>query len=232
MTTFALLHGAWHGAWSWHLVVEELTRRGHRAVAVDFPTEDPAAGGAACAEVVVGALRGADDDVTVVAHSMGGLVAPIVAERRPVRRIVFVAGLLPLVGQRWDDQVAAAGRGEIILPGLGRGQIDHGDGSTSWGDADRAIARFYPDAPPDLAREAAGRLRRQHWTVMREVTPLSGWPDIDYSSIVCADDGVVNPSWSRQAFRDRFQVQAIELPGDHSPFLSRPADLVDLLLSP
>jgi pimeloyl-ACP methyl ester carboxylesterase len=231
-TTFALLHGAWHDAWCWHLVVDELTRRGHRALAVDFPTEDPAAGASACADVVVEALRGDGGDVVVVAHSMGGLVAPIVAERRPVRRVVFVAGLLPLVVASFDDQVALEareGRGRIILPGLGRGQVDHGDGSTSWGELDRAIAKMCPDAPPELAREAAGRLRRQHWTVMREVSPLRGSPDVEYASIVCADDGVVSAEWGRQAFRDRFHVQAVRLPGDHSPFLSRPVELVDLI---
>ena len=43
MTTFALVHGAWHGAWCWEPVMAELERRGHRAVAVDLPCDDPAA---------------------------------------------------------------------------------------------------------------------------------------------------------------------------------------------
>ena len=36
MTTFALIHGAWHGAWCWEQLIGELERRGHRAVAVDL----------------------------------------------------------------------------------------------------------------------------------------------------------------------------------------------------
>jgi len=43
MTTFALIHGAWHGAWCWEPLIPELERRGHRAVAVDLPCDDPAA---------------------------------------------------------------------------------------------------------------------------------------------------------------------------------------------
>ena len=43
MTTFALIHGAWHGAWCWERLAAELERRGHRAVAVDLPCDDPAA---------------------------------------------------------------------------------------------------------------------------------------------------------------------------------------------
>ncbi len=230
MTTFALLHGAWHGGWCWRPLVAEIERRGHRAVAVDFPAEDPAAGAAHCADLVVSALLGVDDEVTVVAHSMGGLVAPLVAERRPVRRVVFLAGLLPLIGSSFDEQMVAAGRGQILLPGLRPGQVDHGDGSSSWADRDRAIAKMYPDAPRELALDMAGRLRRQYWTVMSEVTPLAAWPDVDYTSIVCADDAVVSAVWGRQVFRDRFHRQALELPGDHSPYLTRPAQLADLLL--
>jgi pimeloyl-ACP methyl ester carboxylesterase len=184
--------------------------------------------------VVTDALPGRDEDVVVVAHSMGGLVAPVVAERlvregRPVQRVVFVAGLLPLVGSSFDDQVAAAGRGRVVLPGLGDGQADHGDGSSSWADLDKAAERMFPDASSDLKAWAAPRLRRQYWTVMREVTPLTAWPDVEYVSVVCADDRVVSTAWSREACRERLGVAARELPGDHSPYLSRPVELVDLL---
>ena len=45
LATFALVHGAWHGSWCWDLLVEELTRRGHRCVAPDLPFDDPTATG-------------------------------------------------------------------------------------------------------------------------------------------------------------------------------------------
>ena len=43
MATFGLVHGAWHGAWCWDLLIPELERRGHSAVAMDLPCEDPKA---------------------------------------------------------------------------------------------------------------------------------------------------------------------------------------------
>ncbi|WP_432844010.1 alpha/beta hydrolase [Dactylosporangium sp. CA-092794] len=226
--TYALVHGAWHAGWHWQLVAEELRRRGRRAVAVDLPAD---AGALAAAEAVAAALG--DDDtgpVTVVAHSMGGLVAPVVADRLArAEAVVFVAGLLPALGTSWDEQVAAAERGSIILRGLSDGQAAHGDDSSSWADEDKAIARFYADAPPGLARSAAARLRRQYWTVMHETCPLPAWPDVEYRSIVCTHDRVVSPEWSRRTFRDRFHRAAVDLDSDHSPFLSHPAALVDLL---
>ena len=44
MTTFALVHGAWHGAWCWERLLEPLEQRGHGAVAIDLPAEDLEAG--------------------------------------------------------------------------------------------------------------------------------------------------------------------------------------------
>ena len=40
VTTFALVHGAWHGAWCWERLIEPLRERGHGAIAVDLPCDD------------------------------------------------------------------------------------------------------------------------------------------------------------------------------------------------
>ena len=36
MSTFMLIHGAWHGAWCWYKVVPRLERLGHRVIAPDL----------------------------------------------------------------------------------------------------------------------------------------------------------------------------------------------------
>ena len=228
-----LVHGAWHTGWHWHLVAAELRRHGYRAIAVTLPADADAS---VAAQVVLDAVDRAANGVgigavTVVGHSMGGLVAPVVAHRLArVERVVFVAGLLPLIGSSWNTQIAAADRGTIILRGLSDGQVDHGDGSSSWVEAGKAMARFYADAPPELALAAVARLRRQYWTVMGETCPLEAWPEVQYRSIVCTRDAVLSPAWSRQTFRDRFGAAAVDLDSDHSPFLSHPEALVDQLL--
>lgn len=35
--TFVLIHGSWHSAWNWHLVVPMLEKLGHKALALDLP---------------------------------------------------------------------------------------------------------------------------------------------------------------------------------------------------
>ena len=107
MTTFALVHGAWHGAWCWDRLAPELAAAGSRVVAVDLPCEDLNAGSREYAEIVLGSLADTSgDDVVLVAHSAGGLTVPLVAAARPVRALVFVAALLPQPGRSFSDQNA------------------------------------------------------------------------------------------------------------------------------
>ncbi len=229
MTTYALVHGAWHAGWHWHLLAAELERRGHAAVAVDLPSEDPSAGAEAYTAVVLDALSGVDGEVVLVGHSLGGLTVPVVAARRPVARLVLLAALLPVPGMALDDQAAAfPGAPRMLAPGLGTGQIPHEDGSSSW-DPVVAAGRLYPDSPPELAARATARLRRQCWLVSQERTPLPRWPDVPTEYVACGADTVVSPEWSRWAAREHLGLTPTVIPGDHSPFLARPAELADLL---
>ena len=75
MTTFALIHGAWHEAWCWEPLIPELERRGHRAVAVDLPGDDPSAATMDNARLIADSLADVGDDVVVVGHSLGGITA-------------------------------------------------------------------------------------------------------------------------------------------------------------
>lgn len=96
--------------------------------------------------------------------------------------------------------------------------------------ADAAIEAFFHDCPPDVARRAAGRLRRQTWSLLDEVTPLEAWPDTDAVCIVRRADRVLDLTWGRRVSEERFGRPAGELDGGHSPFLSRPAELAGLLV--
>jgi pimeloyl-ACP methyl ester carboxylesterase len=95
---------------------------------------------------------------------------------------------------------------------------------------DRAMAALYPDCPPDLARWAADRLRRQTLTPHQEPCSLGQWPDVAASVIYGRDDAAISAAWLRRTAQQKFNTTAQELPGGHSPFLARPAELADLLL--
>lgn len=227
MATFALVHGAWHGGWCFERLASQLRRRGHDAVAPDLPCNDPQAGAAAYADVVCAALGGHGDDVVVVGHSLGGITAPLVAERRPVRRMVFVCALVPAPGRPLSD---VFGDPDLFPPGPGEQTARGDDGLSRWITDEDAIAAMYADCDPAEARAAVARLRPQAPLPSREPCPLTRWPAVPASYLLCRDDMMVGPAWSRRIARERLGVEAIEWPGGHSPMLARPAQLAELLV--
>jgi pimeloyl-ACP methyl ester carboxylesterase len=221
MTAFALAHGGWHGGWCWQLVQAELTARGHTSVAPDLPITDPTAGAVAYADAVLAALPA--EEVVLVAHSLAGLIAPLVAAAAPVRRVVQLAAMLPEPGRSVDDRARAGQR--MTRRGIGRAQVVNDDGSTSFR-RDGALELLYPDSRPDRAAWAIARLRRQHWRVTAEPSPVPAVVAAPTTYVLCTEDRIIDADWARAAAPD-----LLELPGDHCPFLARPAELADLLVS-
>ena len=210
MTTFALVHGAGDVGWYWHLVVSELQRRGHEAVAPDLPIEDDSAGLSRYADVVVDSV-GDRRDVVVVAQSFGGYVAPIAAERIGARSIVLVAGMVPSPGETAEEMFA----------------------NTSWRperlDDSSARSVFYHDVPSDLADQALAHERRQSDTPGSEPWPLPGWPDVPTRFVLCRNDRFFPAGWLRPVVRDRLGIEPDEIDSGHCPALSQPLALAALL---
>ena len=226
MTTFALVHGAFHGAWCWDLVRPELESRGHRTVAMDLPCDDPDAGNARYAEVVAGAIRDVGDDVIVVGHSLAGLTIPLVAAACRVVRMVFLNAFIPVPGRPFSDQFGEDG----IFPPAPESTwpITRDDGMMTW-PPERVIPVLYPGCPADLANLAATRLRAQSRTPHTEVCPLADWPAVPSSYVLSLEDSAVGPDWSRRAARERLGVTASELPGGHMSMICHPQELAQEL---
>ncbi len=223
---FVLVHGSYHGAWCWDRLTPELERRGHRVVAVNLPISDPAFGAADYARTVEDAIPRRSKPI-VVGHSMAGLVIPVVASHRPVRRLVFLAAFLPSPGLSATDQRSSEPIDGKVAPKTAE-WTDLGDDVWMVGPA-TATELFFHDATPADARWATQRLRPQAYRVMHETTPITAWPDVDSRSIVCRNDRAINPDWVRAAARDRLGTEAVEIDGAHSPFITRPAELAALL---
>lgn len=228
MSTFALIHGAWHGPWCWERLITELERRGHRVVAVDARFDDPDATFEDHAATAVAALVDLDDDdedVVAVGHSLGGLVLPWLAQRRPLRNQVYLCGGVAEPGRTF----AELNRTERILNPRYPAGLEKVDGGTRWVDFELARSLFYSDCDDDVVAAAFPRLRIQARGPMVERFPLQ-LPSAPTSTyIVCTDDQMVDPAWSRRVARDRLGAALIELPGGHSPFYSRPSELADVL---
>jgi pimeloyl-ACP methyl ester carboxylesterase len=227
MADFLLLHGACHGGWCWDAVVAQLQARGHTAVAPDLPCEDLTAGPSEYADVAVAALDGARarDELVVVAHSLGALTAPLVAQRLPARRMVFVAGIVGAPGASLEQlaDVDADRDGPLDAEDL-ETDAEHRFRFTPVG----ARHLLFHDCGPADADTAAAQLRFQRslWTA---VAHFDAWPAVETISVTCTQDRVVNPAWSDRVARERLGVEPVRMASGHSPWLSHPTELTDIL---
>lgn len=122
---FMIVHGGWVGGWAWGRVLDRLHDRGHRAFAPTLTgvgERSHLAGVGAdmamhIADIVNEIVWKDLEDVVLVGHSYGGLVATGVVERIPERiaSLVFVEAFIPDDNQSFADMVPGwALEGELI----------------------------------------------------------------------------------------------------------------------
>lgn len=230
MTTYVLLHGAWHGGWVWQRVAPLLRAGGHavltptltgvsdrahllhRDVGLDTHTSD------------VVALIEAEDlhDVVLVGHSYAGQVVTAVADRIPERlrlRVyldAFVGGdgeaaidlLLPTIAGHYRESVATAGEDWLIPV--------------------RSLQVLGVTDDADLAW-LAPRLTPHPWRTYTQPLALTGAHEgVPATFIECTD-------WMR-AFRHHAEraVDAgwpvLEIPTGHEAMVTAPAALAQMLM--
>lgn len=154
---------------------------------------------------------------------------PLVAARRPVRHLVYLCAMVPDIGRSVFDQLGD--EIEMLNPTYQEGlSVPDDQLRQVWVDFDIARAMFYGDCDEPTTKAALDRLRPQSAFPALQPFSLTEFPAVNTTSIVCGDDQILRPEWSRRTARERIGAELIELPGDHSPFYSRPSVLADVLL--
>ncbi len=224
--TFGLVHGAWHGAWCWERLAVELRRRGHNSVAMDLPAGDPTAGPLEYASVVTTALERASGPVILVGHSLGGLTIGSVTAIRPVAHTVYLCALVPKAGQSWGQSRLAD---PPMDAGFGREHFEPAPGDGTLANAKGAAEFLYNECPAEVAAAAVIRLRPQTYGITQK--PQLDFPITPSTYISAGNDRLVLREWSRASVaKDLPHARWVEIDGDHSPMLGRPAELAELLI--
>jgi pimeloyl-ACP methyl ester carboxylesterase len=118
MSTYLLVHGAWHSGQSWERVVPWLESAGHRVFAPSLTgygdkvhLTGPEVGLDTHVEDVVGLIIEEDlTEVVLVGHSYAGLVISSVANRIPDRiaHLVYLDAMVPEDGESAADVMSAS----------------------------------------------------------------------------------------------------------------------------
>lgn len=208
-----LVHGAWHGAWCWDGVLTELRRRDVPATAVELPLT----GLAADVATARSAIQAAGPACVVVAHSYGGAVISYAAAGlSTVTRLVYLAAYLTepdddmtaLMSGKLTNAIVVNDRGISIAP-------------------ESAAALFYGDTTPDRATELVDRLRPMTFDAWTPPSAPPAWQSIPTTYVVCTNDQAIPLDAQRRMAARAGTV--LEWPTDHSPFISRPRAVADLV---
>lgn len=207
MADFLLVPGAGCDAGYWRPTADRLEALGYRAIPVQLPCDDNAAGLEQYAEYIAEAACGCADPV-VVAHSFGGFSGALAAARLPATLLVFASAMIPAPGEKGEDWFS----------------------NTGWQAASEDFgALFYSDVEP---REQASVFeRRQSATPGSEPWPLSALPEVPTRAIVFGDDRFFPSAFMRTVVRGRLGIEPDETPGGHLAMISRPDELAALLAS-
>ncbi|MCB1488152.1 MAG: alpha/beta hydrolase [Bauldia sp.] len=230
MANFLVCHGAWSGGWSWARMREPLAKRGHSLLTptytglgershllapnidLDLHIAD-----------ILGVIEYEDlDDLTLIGHSYGGMVATGVADREPdrVAMIIYVDAFVPEDGESVLDlrpaEEAKRMRDQVSGPGDG------------W---------RLPPSPlaPDVAPEDFDWLNaRRSWmpfrTYMQRISLTGAGSRIPGAYIHCTRKGASDPFKAMaERVRARPGWHCYELDAGHTPNITVPETLADLL---
>jgi pimeloyl-ACP methyl ester carboxylesterase len=234
--TYVLVHGAWHGAWCWDKVVPLLEAEGHFVTAVDLPGHGddatPLAGltQAEYGRRVADAVEAAGEPVILAGHSMGGMAITQAAEYVPDRiaALVYVCAFLPGPGA----SLLALADGDAdarVLPNL---EADEAAGVCTVAEAAR-VECFYAECDPTDAAAASVRLTPESLAAF--ATPVSVTEEragsVRRIYVECVRDHAISIAKQREMWGARPCERVETMDTDHSPFLSRPAELAAHLLA-
>lgn len=235
MTSFVLVHGSWHGAWCWHELVPRIEAAGHEAVVFDLPAHgvDPTPAEEVTFDDYVTRISAAIDDasgpVVLVGHSMGGHAVTQAAERRSgaIRTLVYLCAFLPGDGQALTD-LDLSGHGSVVPQYL---RVDEDRGVVDV-DLSGVEDAFYHDCTPAAVALCRSLLRPE--PIEPRTVPVDV-SDARYGSVgrvyvECTEDRALPLSFQRELQEAVPCEEVRTLETSHSPFLSAPGELAEVLL--
>jgi pimeloyl-ACP methyl ester carboxylesterase len=238
--TFVLVHGSFHGNWCWNRLIPLLESDGYDVVAPNLPASgrDPApivnADLRSYATRVASVIDGIAGPVILVGHSMGGLVTSQVSEHRPDRigAAIYVNGLL----LRNDESLGSFLEANVTL-GVDDLVLKNMEVS-----ADRQTATFPPEKAAEVFYNTCAAAEADWATPQLSLQPTRVYQDklrlterhygrVKRFYVQGSKDNAVSPLLQDVMLENTPCQRLFTLDSDHSPFLSAPGELAEILLS-
>jgi len=212
------VHGAWADGSSWKDVILRLAREGLRVIAAPIPLTSVADDTAALKRAI-GRSQG---PVILVGHAYAGAVIGAVNDER-VKALVYVAGLAPDEGET-VAQVFYRDEKHSQSPQL----APDADGFI-WMPEEGFRNAFSQHATPEQIALSAAVQRPISVKCIQEPVPTPAWRSKPSWFLIAEEDRMINPK-TQHFMAKRMIATTRSLAVDHTPLLSAPEKVVDIIL--
>jgi len=211
-----LVHGAFADGSGWQPVYERLVKKGYSVSVVQEPETSLAEDVAATRRVI----DMQDGPVVLVGHSWGGQIITEAGADDKVKALVYVAGLVPDVGESTSSlhaRIPAASKAVKEVSG-GFLMIDPKD--------------FHADFAADLPKAQAEFMAQSQVFVHKDAldTPAkaAAWKDKPSFGMVAKKDRTINPDLERWMYK-RANAKVTEVDSSHVIMISHPDKVVAVI---
>ena len=216
--TVVVVHGAWADGSSWREVILGLEREDVRVIAAPIPLtsfgDDTAA--------MKRAIARTDGPVILAGHAYGGAVIGAVNDER-VKALVYIAGLAPDEGET-VAQVFYRDEKHSQSPPL----APDADGFIWMSDEGFGNAFSHHATAEQIALSTAVQ-RPIALKCIQEPVPTPAWRSKPSWYLIADEDRMINPR-TQHLMAKRMGATTRSLPVDHTPLLSAPQKVVDIIL--
>lgn len=234
--TYVLVHGSWQAPYVWDVVKADLVNKGHTVIVVELPghgTDNTATHNLTMdvyRDKVIESISKADGKVILVGHSMGGMVITHVAEKLPSRisKLVYIGAFVPASGQALTDLAFSdpdSKLGPLLVPSADQLTLDVkrenltylfiNDGSQA--DKEKVLANYRAEPAIPFTNKV--------------VLTNDAFGAVDKVYIKTLQDIVISPGFQDRMIAGAGITTVYPINTSHSPFLSKPHEVSDLLLS-
>src|SRR5271155_5684372 len=216
--TVVLVHGAWAECASWAEIILPLQKQGLNVVCSPMPLTSLSDDVAALDRV----LARIGGDIVLVGHAYAGAVIGATKNER-VKLLVYVAALAPDEG----ETVADVFYRESPHPQAPKLAPD--DSGFIWMPPDGFEHAFAQDAAPDVKSVLLATQRPIHVKCIQEKVPRPLWKDRPSWFLIAENDRMI-PAKTQHFEAARMGATVRVHAVDHSPMLTAPGAVVDVLL--
>lgn len=233
--TYVLVHGAWQAPYVWDAVQTDLIQKGNKVILVELPghgndmTPTHTLSLDVYRDKVIDAFSNVDGKVILVGHSMGGMVISAVAEKVPakIRRLVYIGAFLPASGQALTDLAYSdpdSKLGPMLAPSADQLTLDVKRDSLTW--------LFINDGSQANKDKVLANYRAEPAIPFTSKVTLTndGFGSVEKVYIKTLQDIVISPGLQSRMIAAAGITTIFEVNTSHSPFLSQPKAVSDLLL--